>query len=80
MPCSEWKSDNIYTTQFCLKKPQSNWTKAEDLCQESNGHLASILTYNEEAEIKKLKIGGCGKDSIWWIGLKWEMQRFTWSD
>ena len=78
MPCSKWKNDNIYTTQFCLKKPQSNWTKAEDLCQESNGHLASILTSNEEAEIQKLKIGGCGKD--WWIGLKWEMQRFTWSD
>ena len=79
MPCSEWKSDNNYTTQFCLKMPQSNWTKAEDSCKQTNGHLASILNPTEEHAVRNLIVDtkGCGKD--WWIGLKWE-GRFTWSD
>ena len=58
----------------------STWTEAEDLCQKTNGHLASILTSNEEVEIQKLTNDDC--KNYWWIGLKWEskLQRFTWSD
>ena len=93
MTCQRNDSNHRTTNfpQICLELNSSDWDGAEVKCQAKGGHLASILTDEEEKRVEdqvNIAIRHYGNNSIcglhrqWWIGLKREQEQktFSWTD
>ena len=71
-----WIEDVIMYSSTCtLHTTKKNWTEAEAECRSEGGHLASVISEEENQELKRV----AGNKYVWLGGRK-ELGEWSWSD